>query len=282
MYDRLIPFTFFVDMLGFGNKVGRIDTQEKADSFFQFMETNKKLFTSYSDLDSQNTSNHVNIPNFYEFNYAFISDSIVISFKPKILNEKLPEELYFMHSASLFYIMSSRITTLLFNVCKEHKILFRGGVSTKFSQIQNEFVVGEGLIESYKLESIEAKTPRIILSKELSNQNKFLDSLKKISNKMYSGHRLVKRDTDGYFFIDYLSHLIAQSNMKTPYVPIGHKAQHDYMNNLFFNYHKEAILDTKRYLDKLDSNHKNYNSIKEKYDWIKNYHNLYLSSTHKI
>jgi hypothetical protein len=77
MYDKLIPFTFFVDMLGFGNKVGRIDNQEKADSFIEFMETNKKLFTSYSNLDNANNSDLINIPNFYEFNYAFISDSIV-------------------------------------------------------------------------------------------------------------------------------------------------------------------------------------------------------------
>jgi len=282
MYDKLIPFTFFVDMLGFGNKVGRIDNQEKADSFIEFMETNKKLFTSYSNLDNANNSDLINIPNFYEFNYAFISDSIVISFKPKQLEEKLSEELYFMHSASLFYIMSNRITTLLFNVCKEHKILFRGGVSTKFSQIKNEFVVGEGLIEAYKLESIEAKTPRIILSKELSNESRFMDSLKKISNKMYSRSRVIKKDNDGYFFIDYLSNLIAQANMKTPYTPVGHKATHDSMNNLFFNYHKAAILDTKNYFDKLDPEHKNYESIKEKYEWIKNYHNSYLSSTHKV
>ena len=53
-------------------------------------------------------------------------------------------------------------------------------------------------------------------------------------------------------------------------------------NNIFFNYHKEAIEDTKNYLDKLSPEDKNYESIKEKYNWIKNYHNSHLSSTHKI
>lgn len=170
MYDKLIQFTFFVDMLGFGNKVGRIDNQEKADKFIEFMETNKNLFTAYSEKDTLDKSKLVNIPNFYEFNYSFISDSIIISFIPKILKEKLSEEFYYKHSASLFFIMVSRVISLLFIACKEHKILFRGGISTKFSYIKNEFVVGEGLIEAYKLESIEAKYPRILLSKELSNQ----------------------------------------------------------------------------------------------------------------
>ena len=123
MYDKLIQFTFFVDMLGFGNKVGKIDSQEKADKFIEFMETNKSLFTAYSEKDTLEKSELVTIPNFYEFNYSFISDSIVISFTPKILKEKLIEELYYMHSASLFFIMINRITTLLFNACKEHKIL---------------------------------------------------------------------------------------------------------------------------------------------------------------
>lgn len=282
MYDKLIQFTFFVDMLGFGNKVGRIDNQEKADKFIEFMETNKSLFTAYSEKDTLDKSKLVNIPNFYEFNYSFISDSIVISFAPKILKEKLSEELYYMHSASLFFIMTSRIITLLFNACKEHKILFRGGVSTKFSYIKNEFVVGEGLIEAYKLESIEAKYPRILLSKELSNKKKFMESLKLISNKMYGKCKIIKKDIDDCFFIDYLSLLIGQANMTTPYATSIYKGQLKLNNNVFFNYHKEAIEDTKNYLDKLSPEDKNYESIKEKYDWIKKYHNSHLSSTHKI
>ena len=109
-----------------------------------------------------------------------------------------------------------------------------------------------------------------------------MESLKLISNKMYGKYKIIKKDIDNYFFIDYLSLLIGQANMTTPYATSIYKGQAKLNNNIFFNYHKEAIEDTKNYLDKLSPEDKNYESIKEKYNWIKNYHNSHLSSTHKI
>lgn len=294
MYDQLIPFTFFLDMLGFANKVGRIDNQDNADSFIKFMEVNKSIFKGWIEIGEQSKQHAsvINIVNCYDFKYAFISDSIVMSFVPKKLYRPVNEEIRYRHSANLFYLMVNRINTILTNTLQEHKILLRGGVSTKFSYIQNEFVVGEGLVEAYKLESSKAIYPRIILSKEITDNSKFMSALKFTSNKMYNHSRLIKRDTDGYFYIDYLGYMISQSeiNKIRKKISIKHygiekdkeeREKISAMNDIFFNFHKEAIEDMYLFLEK-NKGSQHYEHIKEKYLWIKNYHNSHMKSNFKV
>jgi hypothetical protein len=287
-----MPFTFFLDMLGFGNKVGHISSQEKAEKFVDFMEDNKKIFDEWIRLDVDKRDIEITIINCYEFKYAFISDSIVMTFQPKKLQKKVSTEKYYRHTATLFYLMINRIITLLANLLSSHKILLRGGVSTKYSYIKNEFVVGEGLMEAYKLESNFAITPRIILSKELTDNSQFMEGLKLTSNNMYGGKRLIKRADDGYFYIDYIGYSLSvetQSKVmeKVAIQNLGavgyqyQQKQHIETNNTLLRLHKEAIEDMYRFLQlKEDSEH--YSHILEKYTWIKNYHNNHIKENRKI
>ena len=71
-----MPFTFFLDMLGFGNKVGHISSQEKAEKFVDFMEDNKKIFDEWIRLDVDKRDIEITIINCYEFKYAFISEGL--------------------------------------------------------------------------------------------------------------------------------------------------------------------------------------------------------------
>ena len=178
MHSKLIHFTFFLDMLGFGNKIGGISNEESAKEFVDFMEENKKIFTIFTEIDKGRDKKLVTVINYYKFEYTFISDSIVMSFVPKEFTPHIPTELYYRHSASLFYSMVNRIIGLLTHLLTKHKILLRGGITKKYAYIKNEFVVGEGIIEAYKLESSEATYPRIILSKEVTQDSQLMEAFK--------------------------------------------------------------------------------------------------------
>lgn len=47
---QLTQWTLFIDMLGYREINGSINSEEKAKEFIEFMETNKKIF-EYSDSD---------------------------------------------------------------------------------------------------------------------------------------------------------------------------------------------------------------------------------------
>lgn len=108
---------------------------------------------------------------------------------------------------------------------------------------------------------------------------------------MYNRSRLIKRDSDGYFYIDYLGYQIAQ-NEDNPlrqraaikiYGVSGYKrkkAEAVQVNNHFFKIHKEAIEEMYTFLEfKKDS--KDFDHIKEKFNWIKDYHNSFMHGERK-
>ena len=108
--------------------------------------------------------------------------------------------------------MSMRIFLVILYVLEKEKIFIRGGISNKFCDIKEQFAVGEGLIEAYNLESKSAIYPRILLSKEISSNSKLMVSLKMIAKKMYNSNYLVKKDNDGFFYLDYLTFKLSQSD----------------------------------------------------------------------
>ena len=286
-----MPFTFFLDMLGFGNKIGHIDNMEEAEKFIDFMKNNKNDSHDWLEYSEENDTyeDAISIPNFYEFKFAFISDSIVISFVPKNQKKTLSQEEYFEYTAFLFHLMINRINTLMVNLLDKHKILIRGGISQQFSHIDNEFIVGKGIVEAYKLESEKAIYPRIILSKEISGNSRFMDAMKKISNKMYNGKRLLKRDTDRYFYIDYLGYIFLTNEVIKNHKEIPEQLYEEYREVIngqgkyidsFCQLHKEAIEDIYLFLQsKKESN--SYANIEKKYKWIKNYHNSLMKINSK-
>ncbi len=290
MYNKLMPFTFFLDMLGFANKID-IDNIEEAEKFIDFMKNNKDDSRDWITYSEENDAyiDAISMPNFYEFKFAFISDSIVMSYVPKNLKKFISEENYYEYTAFLFYHTTNRINTLMVNLLAKHKILIRGGVSQKFSHIDNEFVVGKGIVEAYKLESEKAIYPRIILSKDISNNLKFMEAMKKISNKMYNGKRLLKRDDDMYFYIDYLGYIFLTNEVIKNHKEIPEQLYEEYKEVIngqgeyidsFCQLHKEAIEDMYLFLQsKKESN--SYANIEKKYKWIKNYHNSLMKANSK-
>lgn len=115
-------------------------------------------------------------------NITAFSDSIVVSVKvDNNINEM----------ASTLIINLAYIGAILL----EKGILFRGGLTVgNLIHIENGTVFGQGLIDSYKLESNSAKYPRIILSDKLLKELNYPIETKR---NRYPYHQYVDRFDDG-------------------------------------------------------------------------------------
>ncbi len=115
-------------------------------------------------------------------NSTSFSDSIVVSVKvDNNVNEM----------ASTLIINLANIGAILF----EQGILFRGGLTIgNIIHNENGTVFGQGLIDAYKLESNNAKYPRIILSDKLVSKLNYPINTKR---DRYPYHQYVDRFDDG-------------------------------------------------------------------------------------
>jgi hypothetical protein len=265
-------------MLGFGNKVGGISNEEEAQEFILFMQSNKGILKIIKDLNSQYPFNNTNKN--YEFKFSFISDSIVILAYPLKLDNNITEDKYYELSVHMFMRLYNELLPLFLSLWEHEKILLRGGVSNKFSYIENEFIVGEGLIEAYKLESGDdnAIYPRIILSKNLTDNSKFMEHLQRLNGKLYkTGKNIITKDKkDNFFFLNYFNLL---QNQEQPH--LDNAMNIHISNQKFYDFHQKAIQEMKLFMNSKKGT-KDYERIKAKYDWIKDYHNKYTPSEYKI
>lgn len=115
-------------------------------------------------------------------NVTAFSDSIVVSVR---VEDNINE-------------MTSTLITILAYigaVLLEKGILFRGGLTVgNLIHNENGTVFGQGLIDAYKLESGNAKFPRIILSDHLLNELKYPIESKR---NRYPYHQYLERFNDG-------------------------------------------------------------------------------------
>lgn len=135
----------------------------------------------------------------------------------------------------------------------------RGGIAVSDLYMDENIVVGPGLIEAYELENRVANFPRIILSKEAHEVIK--SHLRYYSNPKHSPQfteYLI--DKDGLVFLNYLQIAIDQS-------PQGDSYDEEKINNLIID-HKNIII---KNLTKYQSNYK----VLQKFCWIADYHNFF-------
>ena len=204
-----MQWTFFLDILGYGNEQKTIDNQEKADKFIEFMKENKSLIdfedsmnkSFYSDKD-------INIYELYEIKSVFISDSFVLTSIPK--DKEFREEDYYYLSSSIILELTFQMFYFIENILDKQGLIIRGGISNKFTDIDTEssLAVGQGLIEAYKLES-NYENPRILLSKDISSDKKLMSFLDKDSKKYGEDFSIFLKDTDDFFYLNYLGFMLA-------------------------------------------------------------------------
>lgn len=274
-------------MLGYRELAGEITSDEDAIKAITFLESNKLIIESQ---DNQKTKelyrdSYFDLYEYYEIKTAFISDSIIITYKPKEIKNEINQDLVYLHSANSLFIITNRLHLLIYNCLTEYGIFLRGGVSNKFCEIESNFIVGEGLIEAYETEREIAKYPRISLAKSVTDNIGLLEAIRFLEKNMYDSKPLARKDNDGTYFIDYLAYALSP-NPKLSTTP---RSAHSILNEVhtaatILRVHKENITKS---IDKYNrsrqtqiENNESTEKVERiisKYNWLKNYYNNTVS-----
>ncbi|MFN4056402.1 MAG: hypothetical protein ACK4GU_16200 [Alishewanella aestuarii] len=288
---KLVQWTLFIDMLGYRDINGDIDSEKKAEDFVSFMMENKKGldFTNRQEVIEQYKKDQVfDLYMYYEVKHAFISDSLIITFSPKEVEKLKNEKLRYMHSANALFIILMRLQAIIFNCFSSKGIFLRGGISTKYCYIKDEFAVGEGLIAAYKAESSLAIYPRIVFSEEVLADQQLKSSIDTLSNLMYGGQNIIKRGDDGVYYLDYLGYNLSTIDLSLRMVlEWAMRDRTQFLSAVthsrsFFDKHRQEIIKKLETLEakKVGSNTDEVlrlDKVIEKFKWLKEYHNISLS-----
>lgn len=277
-------------MLGYRDINGSINSDEVAQSFISFMEANRKIFelTDSEEIKKKyQNDKFFNLYKYYDISSCFVSDSLIITYKPNKTDEPDNDDLVHMHSANALFIIAMRLQTFIFHCFTEKGLFLRGGISNKYCYIKNNFAVGEGLIEAYHAESTIAKNPRIVLHPEVEKNEKLMEKVNFLSEKMYGGKSIIQRDAvDNTLFLDSLGYAISTTDLSLPMIaksaainPVRHlmhcKSVDDYVRR-HAEAIKEKLTDLNGRLEKAKNDpaeEEKINSVIEKFTWLKNYHN---------
>ena len=75
---KLYPYTVFIDILGYSNKVKDISNNEEANEIFDLLNKIELAIKEYFEIANISTSHKE-----YNMYYTFFSDCIILSFIPK-------------------------------------------------------------------------------------------------------------------------------------------------------------------------------------------------------
>lgn len=291
---KLIQWTLFIDMLGYSDINGSIDSDDKAKDFISFMSNNKLLLEMVDDSVESRIrfakDTVFNLYKYYDIKKAFVSDSLIITYIPKHVNEPELPGLVEMHSANTLFIILGRLNLFIRNCLEKKNIFLRGGISNKYCYVKDNFAVGEGLIEAYLAESKLAVNPRIILHPEVTKNSLLMEKLSFLANEIYNGNSIIKEDSDSLYFLDYLGYVISFADAS---IPMIEKAAGKNLGQFFINKqeatnfskkHAEVIAKKLRELNqRLEQEERAHpdrvektKSIISKFEWLKNYHNSKL------
>jgi hypothetical protein len=281
---KLLHWTVFVDLLGYRELNGDVDNEKKAKELIEFMNSNKKIFedqTNNKKISEMYKNSVYNLYEHYSISFAFISDSLVISYTPN-LNKDFTKEIALMHSANSLLIILQRLRALMYKCVSEKKIFLRGGVSNNYSYISGNFAVGSGVGSAYIAE-MQAKYPRVILAEDVAENIELMGMIDKLSNQMY-GVSLIKDDGKKYLDFNCFGRITLDASSNNRYVIENANANpQNYMENIrheggVLRVYKEAIeFQINKMLQLKNSENLKeqelYQSLKEKYLWLSNYHN---------
>lgn len=288
---KLVQWTLFVDMLGYRDINGAINSEAKAKEFITFMEDNKGGldFSNRPEVkEKYKKDKSFDLYMYYDVQHAFISDSLILTFSPKEVKSLKNNQLKYMHSANALFIILMRLQAVIFNCFSQKGLFLRGGISTKYCYIKDHFAVGEGLISAYKAESSLAIYPRIVFSPEVLEDKQLKESITKLSDIMYGGNNIIQLDSDGVHHLDYLGYNLSQVDLNIKM--ISESAQRNLpqylfaleQTKMFFDKHSKAI---ENKLSELEARKVGLSAEKlgklekviDKFIWLKNYHNSSLS-----
>lgn len=225
----------FVDILGYKNIINKtMKCNDKAVRLLDIMNhISEEQKENYEGILSQNDIGK---------EISIFSDSIVISY---------PIDL----GGSLFFVLMDLIYLQMELISSG--ILFRGGVVIGDLYHNKNIIFGPAMLKAYELESEKAIYPRIIIEpgtinegiKSRASQNSFDDEAGYILS-------LLRKDDDGYYFLDYLKQYQELDDPYYYYIML--ESLREMICKAFIEIKDEGVL--------------------EKYKWLRKYYNLTLKS----
>ena len=133
--------------------------------------------------------------------YSWVSDTFVISIEYLNEIEKNDENII---KGMMIFKLSMIIASIHHFMASKFGLIVRGAISSKYSCITNNFILGEGVAEASKLEKEVAIYPRVIFE-----QNIISDEIHEIITREHQNNDLnfISKDCDGYYFVNYLAML---------------------------------------------------------------------------
>jgi len=174
------------------------------------------------------------------------SDNIYIAY-PLLANGELRAE-------NLFWFMSRLFDVQWWFIKKG--FFLRGGISVGTQYASSLVIFGTALVRAYLAER-EAKVPRVIVD------GSFLEALDTFRHKLKDAtvsniKRLISRDTDGKWFVDYLM----------------------FLDDLDYSYkdRRQILLNHRRRILEQVRMHQEKGDVLQKYLWLARYHNAFAGS----
>jgi len=192
-----IQYTAFIDVIGFSDYVKtKITNHDQAEEFYN----NFNEIIEYLQSEQQ-----VEFPSEYpaylkdiKIKYSWVSDTFVICIE--YLNEIKKNDENKIKSMMILRL-SMIIASIHHFMASKFGFILRGAISSKYSCITNNFILGAGIVEAAKLEK-EAIYPRVIFAKNIISDDIYeLISLEHQNNDL----NFISKDDDDYYFVNYLA-----------------------------------------------------------------------------
>lgn len=174
----------FVDILGFKNMVlGSADNYQEQQRILQAM----RIIHRVKELNDSGSGGGLQRYGIYVTTF---SDSAIISYP---LN----------HDGGLFYVLIDLIHLQIELLMMG--IFIRGGITIGLAHHDEYNAFGPAMVEAYELESKKALSPRIILTEDTIKTGILNSQTHRNQYDVNLLMSLLRRDMDGYYFLDYLT-----------------------------------------------------------------------------
>jgi hypothetical protein len=198
-----IQYTAFLDILGFSNHIKtKITDDDLAEEFYNsFNEVIKYIqYEQACELEISNANYLKNI----KIKHSWISDTFVISIEYMNETGEDDEDDEDVIKGMMIFRLSMIVASIHHFMALKFGFIVRGGVSSKYSCITDNFILGEGVTESSKLEKEKAIYPRVIFEKNIISNEFYI-----FISQHYRDNDLnyITKDCDGYYFVNYLAML---------------------------------------------------------------------------
>lgn len=218
---KAVQWTVFIDMLGFKKLNSSVTTDEQAQDLIAFMTSNRDILLGHEQALAQGygRTNGFNPYDWYDVKSAFISDSIVVTFKPKDVPEENNASRVLMHSANALMLLIFRLGLMMNRCLLSKQITFRGGISTEYCDISDSFAVGAGLSAANAAEG-KATYARIALADDVLCNAQLMTQIRRLFTTMYGDSEFLVEDK-GVTYVNALDLLLAGADPRSPSVSIA-------------------------------------------------------------